>query len=167
MRTSPRRVRPLRRRWPGLHPGHSVPRPASAGVSAAVPSRVADPTCRSQSFGPSVLVSGSAYPLLRLSALECLTSLADGGPTMPSADSCTAVGSPRGSPSSEIGTRRRPPQVNSIAFAAPLPDLQPWPLMDMDFAVSCPLVRPGMPRIRFLFVRSRFCSALPSDPTSR
>ena len=30
--------------------------------------------------------------------------------------------------------------------------------MDMDFVISRPLVRPGMPRIRFLFVRSRFCS---------
>ena len=29
------------------------------------------------SFGPSATVPGSAYPLLRLSALECLTSLAD------------------------------------------------------------------------------------------
>ena len=29
-------------------------------------------------FGPSVLVSGLTYLLLRLSALECLTSLADG-----------------------------------------------------------------------------------------
>jgi hypothetical protein len=28
-------------------------------------------------FGPSIPVPGSAYPLLRLSALECLTSLAD------------------------------------------------------------------------------------------
>src|SRR5205807_6520259 len=59
------------------------------------------------------------------------------------------------------------PQVSSIAFPAPLPDLQPWPLMDMDFVISRPLVRPGMPDIRFLFVRSRFCSALPSDATSR
>src|SRR3954471_20709182 len=39
--------------------------------------------------------------------------------------------------------------------------------MDEDFAVSRPLVRPGLPRIRFLFVRSRFCSTLPSDPASR
>src|SRR5260370_30032770 len=36
------------------------------------------PTCHSQSFGPSAIVTGSAYLLLRLSALECLTSLADG-----------------------------------------------------------------------------------------
>src|ERR1700724_2654533 len=57
--------------------------------------------------------------------------------------------------SSEIGTRHRPPQVSSIAFPAPLPDLQPWSLMDVDFAISRPLVRPGMPHIRFLFVRAR------------
>src|SRR6516225_10569357 len=36
-------------------------------------------------------------------------------------------------------------------------------LMDLDFATSGPLVRPRMPHIRFLFVRSRLCSALPSD----
>src|SRR5215213_8579374 len=39
--------------------------------------------------------------------------------------------------------------------------------MDMDFAVSRPLVRPGLPHIRFLFVRSRLCSTLPSDDASR
>src|SRR3954466_16366320 len=39
--------------------------------------------------------------------------------------------------------------------------------MDGDFAVSCPLVRPGLPHIRFLFVRSRFCSTLLSDASSR
>src|SRR5215472_13296687 len=39
--------------------------------------------------------------------------------------------------------------------------------MDGDFAVSRPLVRPGLPRIRFLFVGSRLRSTLPSDPASR
>src|SRR5436190_2220128 len=39
--------------------------------------------------------------------------------------------------------------------------------MDMDFATSCPLVRPALPRIRFLFVGSRLCSTLPSDGPSR
>ena len=37
----------------------------------------------------------------------------------------------------------------------------------LDFAIRCPLVRPRMPLIRFLFVRSRFCSTLPPDPASR
>ena len=39
--------------------------------------------------------------------------------------------------------------------------------MDMDFAIISPLVRPVLPRIRFLSVRSRLCSTLPSDPASR
>src|SRR5262249_15523114 len=66
-----------------------------------------------------------------------------------------------------FGTWRRPPEVSSTAFAAHLPDLQPRPLMDKDFAVSRPLVRPGRPDIRFLFVRSRFCSTLLSDAASQ
>ena len=56
-------------------------------------------------------------------------------PTMPSADFCAAVRSPRGPLSPEFGTRRRSPEVSSIAFPAHLPDLQPRPLMDMDFAI--------------------------------
>jgi hypothetical protein len=39
--------------------------------------------------------------------------------------------------------------------------------MDMDFATACPLVRPCLPQIRFLFVGSRFRSTLPSDSPSR
>ena len=64
-------------------------------------------------------------------------------------------------------TRRRSPGVSPAAFLAHPPDLQFWPLMDMDFATSCPLVRPMPPRIRFLFVGSRFRSTLPSDGPSR
>ena len=47
------------------------------------------------------------------------------------------------------------------------PDLQPWPLTDMDFVTSCSLVPPDLPPIRFLFVESRLCSTLPSDLASR
>ena len=39
--------------------------------------------------------------------------------------------------------------------------------MDMDFATSCPLVRPRLPHIQFLFVGSRLCFTLPSDSPSR
>src|SRR5918995_4996149 len=39
--------------------------------------------------------------------------------------------------------------------------------MDRDFATGCPLVRPYLPQIRFLFVGSRFRSTLPSDGPSR
>ncbi len=62
-------------------------------------------------------------------------------PTMPSADFCAGVRVPRGPLSLVAETRRRPPEVSSTAFAAHPPDLQHGPLMDMDFAVSCPLVR--------------------------
>ena len=86
---------------------------------------------------------------------------------MPSADFCTGVKEPCGSLSLVTETRRRPPEVSSTAFPAHPPDLHPRPLMDEDFAVRCPLVRPGLPRIRFLFVGSRFCSTLLSDPASR
>jgi len=65
------------------------------------------------------------------------------------------------------GTRCRSPGVSPAAFLAHPPDLQSWPLMDMDFATSCPLVRPVLPRIRLLFVGSRFRSTLPSDSPSR
>ena len=39
------------------------------------------------------------------------------------------------------GTRRRPPEVIPTAFRARPPDLRSAPLMDVDFAVTCPLVR--------------------------
>jgi hypothetical protein len=67
-------------------------------------------------------------------------------PTMPSADFCAAVRSPYDGLSPQVGTQRRPPEVRSTAFAARPPDLPPRPLMTMDFAISCSLVRPGRPR---------------------
>ena len=85
---------------------------------------------------------------------------------MPSADSCTAVRPPCDGLSPSRNAMQAP-QVSSIAFPAALLDLQPWTLMDVDFAIRCPLVRPGMPHIQFLFVRSRVCSTLPSDAASR
>ena len=59
-------------------------------VLALRPGGLLSPTCHSHSFGPEpvlgpaegrtrgAVVPGSVYPLLRLSALACLTSLADG-----------------------------------------------------------------------------------------
>ena len=88
-------------------------------------------------------------------------------PNMPSADFCAAIRLPLGSLSLKSETRRRPPEVSSTAFRAQPPDLQPAPLMDMDFAVTCPLVRRRMPPIRFLSIGSRVCSTLLSDPASR
>src|SRR5437868_10111430 len=45
-------------------------------------------------------------------------------------------------------TRSRSPGVSSAAFRAQSPNLRFAPLMDMDFAVRCPLVR----RLRLVFV---------------
>src|SRR5262249_27022325 len=63
-------------------------------------------------------------------------------------------------------TNGRSPEVSSTAFRTQPPDLQPVPLMDMDFAINCPLVRHRMPQIRFLYIGSYVCSALLSDPPS-
>src|SRR6266581_9034588 len=45
----------------------------------------------------------------------------------------------------KTGTQRRPPEVRPTAFTARPPDLPPRPLMTVDFAISCSLVRPGRP----------------------
>src|ERR1700756_2559310 len=86
---------------------------------------------------------------------------------MPVADFCPTVRVDRSTLSPDSGTCGRPPEVSSTAFNAQPPNLQPAPLMDMDFAVLCPLVRRRMPHIRFLSIGSRLCSTLLSDPASR
>ena len=83
------------------------------------------------------------------------------GPTMPSADSCRPVGSDYSSLSPEFQTDGRSPEVSSTAFSAQPPDLQPAPLMDLDFVVISRLVRRHIPRIRCLSIGSRLCSKLP------
>ena len=69
--------------------------------------------------------------------------------------------------SPDSGTNGRSPEVSSTAFRTQPPDLQPVPLMDMGFAVICPLARHRMPQIRFLYIGSHVCSTLLSDPASR
>ena len=86
---------------------------------------------------------------------------------MPSADFWQAIRNSHESLSPDSGTSARPPGVSSPAFSAQPLDLQPESLMDMGLSVSCPLARLGMPRIQFLFVGSRLCSTLLSDPLSR
>jgi hypothetical protein len=88
-------------------------------------------------------------------------------PTMPAADSCTAISNPCKLLSPDSRTPCRPPEVSTTAFTTRLPDLPPRALMVMDFAIIGSLVRPGRPHIWFLFVRSWLCYTLPSDPASR
>src|SRR5579872_3340220 len=86
---------------------------------------------------------------------------------MPSADFCRPVRVDHSTLSPESETNDRSPEVSSTAFRTQPSDLQPVPLMDMGFAVSCPLARHRMPLIRFLYIGSHVCSTLPSDPASR
>src|SRR6201993_2327039 len=74
-------------------------------------------------------------------------------PNLPSADFCAAVRPPCDDLSSVAGTQRRPPEVRPTAFTARPPDLPPRPLMTMEFAIICSLVRPGRPRYPVLVHR--------------
>ena len=89
------------------------------------------------------------------------------GTTMPSADFCHAVKAPYDAFSHESVTHDRSPAISLTAFNAQPPNLQPAPLMDMDFAIIRPIVQRSMPHIRFLSIGSRLCSTLLSDPASR
>jgi hypothetical protein len=75
-------------------------------------------------------------------------------PTTPSADFCAAVRPLCSDLSPESGTQRRSPEVRPTAFAARPPDLPPRPLMTLDFAIRCSLVRPGRPRYPVLVHRA-------------
>src|SRR5271157_3397996 len=86
---------------------------------------------------------------------------------MPAADFCRPVRIDHATLSPDSGTNGRSPEVSSTAFRTQPSDLQPVPLMDMRFAVICPLARHRMPLIRFLYIGSYVCSALLSDPASR
>src|ERR1039458_10466276 len=83
---------------------------------------------------------------------------------MPAADFCRTVRVDYSTLSPGSGTYSRPPEVSSTAFNAQPPNLQPAPLMDMDFAILCPLVQRRMPHIRFLSIGSRLFSTPLSDP---
>ena len=137
----------------------SVPSPATSGASPPPSTGKASTSwmfCR--------------FPLTRnavLLASPFVQAFGPCGPTMPSADFCRPVRSDYSSLSPESRTDGRPPEVSSTAFSAQPPDLQPAPLMELDFVVIGRLVRRCMPRIRFLSIGSRLCSTLPSDPASR
>ena len=75
-------------------------------------------------------------------------------PTMPSADFCAAVRTPYDDLSLVTETQHRPPEVRPTAFTARPPDLPPRPLMTVDFAITCSLVRPGRPRYPVLVHRA-------------
>jgi hypothetical protein len=113
----------------------------------------------------SCLTPGVHFAYSPLPSTPCGTVRAFGTfvPTTPSADFCRPVRRNRSLLSPDSGTYGRSPEVSSTAFRTQPPNLQPVPLMDMDFAVACPLARHRMPQIRFLYIGSYVCSTLLSD----
>ena len=71
---------------------------------------------------------------------------------MLAADFCHTIRSAHASLSHDLVTYDRSPKVSTTAFRAQPPDLRLTPLMDMDFAIRCSLVR----RSRLI---SGFCSS--------
>jgi len=137
----------------------SDPSPGDAGASLLPSSPKAS---RSWLFCRLMPSSRAAYlPLPSVWAFAACAA------NTPAADFCRTVRKDYSILSPDSGTCGRPPEVSSTAFNAQPPDLQPALLMDMDFAVTCPLVQRRMPHIRFLSIGSRLCSTLLSDPASR
>ena len=103
-------------------------------------------------FGPSAHSRcGSAYLLPRLSALGCLTSVACGEPTMPSADFYGAVRKD----SSALSPTQDTPQISRGKLSyRPCIDagfIKHSPMWMEGFAVACPLVPScTTPRIGFV-----------------
>jgi hypothetical protein len=85
----------------------------------------------------------------------------------PAADFCRPVRTDHSILSPVSRTDGRSPEVSSTTFRTQPPNLQPVPLMDMGFAIICPLARHRMPQIRFLYIGSHVCSTLLSDAPSR
>ena len=151
----------------------SVPFAEAVGASLLLSTGKASTPCSGRFFCRCPLMSCAAYLPLPLppcgdrsglrSFLVSQAILA----TLPSADFCRPVGISCPTLSLESETNGRSPEVSSTAFRTQPPNLQPVPLMDMGFAVICPLARHRMPLIRFLYIGSYVCSTLPSDPASR
>ena len=91
-----------------------------------------------------------------LLAAPCCLGLRPGRPSMPSADSRRTVKMDRSILSHVPVTCTGSPEVSSTAFRAQPPDLPPVLLVNMGFVVLCRFAPHGRPRIRFLFIGSRF-----------
>ena len=114
--------------------------PAGLSVSMPVPDASAlHSTCLRASPSSTALKARSPW-IFRRSASGMTASYlplppfgpsGNPSPTMPSADSCTAIKAPHGTLSPDSGTRRRPPGVSSAAFSAQPPGCRPEPAHDL------------------------------------
>src|SRR6266404_1697831 len=142
----------------------SVPSPAALGASPVSSTGKAN---TSWFFCRLSLTSRVAYSPLPLTCLRrTVRAFGSTLPTSPSADFCRPVRKNHFPLSLDSETNGRSPEVSSAAFRTQPPNLQPAPLMDMGFAVTCLLARRRMPLIRFLYIGSYVCSTLLSDPLS-
>src|SRR5258708_3180189 len=88
-------------------------------------------------------------------------------PGEPSADFCRAVRSPLSSLSRVVATQQQTSWGNSSRLPRAIAG-STLPVLDEYGLCSARLARPTLvPHIRFLFIDSRFCSTLLSDPASR
>ena len=125
-------------------------------------------TCPFLPFGPSPSHHGPLTNPRRFCPFGSVSrSSIRASVTTPSADFCRPVRKDHSPLSLDFETNGRSPEVSSTAFHTQPPNLQPVPLMDMGFAIICPLARHRRPLIQFLFIGSRVCSTLLSDLASR
>src|SRR3954454_6650106 len=149
------------RRWPGFlsrafPQTDSVPSRRHFEASPLSSSRKANSSWFFCRLSPMSRAAYSPLPLPSLrrtvwAFVRCQT-------TTPAADFCRPVRTDRSILSPVSRTNGRSPEVSSTAFRTQPPNLQPVPLMDMDFVVTCQLVRHRMPQIRFLYIGSYVCS---------
>jgi hypothetical protein len=145
-------------------------RPGSSPHALRIPSRDGHPAFRriAPSADDALPPSLDIALLIRVpEGLQPSRTTRCSAPTTPAADFCGRIRVNYSTLSRESATCRRSPAISSAAFDTRPPDLPPASLIDMDFVVSCRLVRRRRPRIRFLYIGPYLCSALPSDPTSR
>ena len=129
-----------------LVPDDSVPLPTLFGASPLSSSAKARSNwifCRLSPMRGACLLALPFTPLTKGNRLGLHPEVEI---TLPAADFCTAVGGSREPLSHDFVTPGRSPDISPTAFRTRPPDLPPAPLMDMDFAIICFLVRHGRPQ---------------------
>ena len=160
--TEPRSDAPLSRKTLKYHPGFpgttSPPRSPSAGCGEH---RHGGTRCLETSITIESVLEQLAGPARTLRSRDPTTA----SPSPSRLDQPTVTPTTGETAQSDRHcSKSLTPQVSSVAFPAHLPDLQTW----HGYGLRDPLpARPTKPASYPVSVRSRFCSTLPSDTTSR
>ncbi len=145
-------------------------RPGSSPHALRIPSRDGHPALRRipPSADDALPPSLDIAPLIRVpEGLQPSRTTRCSAHTTPAADFCCRIRVNYSTLSPESETCNRSPAISSTAFDTRPPNLPPASLMDMGFAIICPLARRRRPQIQFLSTGPYLCSTLPSDSTSR